>query len=275
MAGQKFERCSPASFVALLGLFLMGWSIPTPAAAQAAVAHARAARCLALVAYAEAAVDGRAGMEAVIRVVQNRVADPRFPNDPCAVAVQPGQFQPVSEQPRLRTALANPLAVSLEAALGGPQAVRAELLREALRLGEIYAVGLGRGDSTGGALYFVNPYFMDPEKCPWFAGLKRTAAIGGHVFMTHYRPGERAGEAAIDCSIAGTRLVKAKAPAAEAAKRVRKVFLGPLAPGQAVTASTAPTAASELAWRRSGRFAAVPSQPASLFEPSWRRLPGR
>ncbi len=39
----------------------------------------REVRCLALVAYTEAAVDGIAGMAAVIRVVRNRMADPRFP----------------------------------------------------------------------------------------------------------------------------------------------------------------------------------------------------
>ena len=25
---------------------------------------------------------------------------------------------------------------------------------------------------------------MDPANCPWFAGLRRTARIGSHVFMT-------------------------------------------------------------------------------------------
>ena len=35
---------------------------------------------------------------------------------------------------------------------------------------------------------------MDPARCPWFAALKRTAQIGSHVFMTHYREGETAGK---------------------------------------------------------------------------------
>ena len=44
---------------------------------------------------------------------------------------------------------------------------------------------------------------MDPERCPWFAALKRTAVIGGHVFMTEYRPGEAPGAPALDCATAG------------------------------------------------------------------------
>ena len=60
-----------------------------------------------------------------------------------------------------------------------------------------------RRDPTGGALYFVNPDLMDPEHCPWFAALKRTARIGGHVFMTHYRPGEPPGPPALDCGQGG------------------------------------------------------------------------
>ena len=47
---------------------------------------------------------------------------------------------------------------------------------------------------------------MNPELCPWFAGLKRTTAIGGHVFMTHYRDGEPVGPPALDCSRAGVGL---------------------------------------------------------------------
>ena len=45
----------------------------------------REVRCLAMIAYAEAAVDGLGGMAAVIRVVRNRMSDLRFPGDACAV----------------------------------------------------------------------------------------------------------------------------------------------------------------------------------------------
>ena len=48
----------------------------------------RERRCLAMIAYAEAATDGPAGMLAVIKVVHNRIADPRFADDACAVALE-------------------------------------------------------------------------------------------------------------------------------------------------------------------------------------------
>ena len=65
-------------------------------------------RCLALVAYTEAAVDGVAGMEAVIRVVRDRMADPRFPDDACAVIAQVAQFQPIAQSERAEDGRARP-----------------------------------------------------------------------------------------------------------------------------------------------------------------------
>ena len=53
----------------------------TLATGAAAAPSNREVRCVALVAYTEAAVDGVSGMTAVIRVVRNRMADPRFPDD--------------------------------------------------------------------------------------------------------------------------------------------------------------------------------------------------
>jgi hypothetical protein len=44
---------------------------------------------------------------------------------------------------------------------------------------------------------------MDAGRCPWFAALKRTVRIGGHVFMADYRSGEVPGEPALDCAVAG------------------------------------------------------------------------
>jgi hypothetical protein len=41
---------------------------------------------------------------------------------------------------------------------------------------------------------------MEPAKCPWFAALKRTEEIGGHVFMTHYAEDEERGAPALDCA---------------------------------------------------------------------------
>jgi hypothetical protein len=179
---------------------LLGLAGLSPRAEAAAETLDAQRRCLALVAYAEAAGEGRDGMAAVIKVMRNRMRDPRFPADACAVAVQPGQFQPVGERPMLRQALEQPTKADLIEALGGSQFVDRQALALAVALA---AGGGGAPDPTGGALYFVNPDLMDPDKCPWFAGLKRTASIGAHVFMDHYAPGEIASVAALDCTQAG------------------------------------------------------------------------
>jgi hypothetical protein len=168
--------------------------------------------CLALVAYAEAAGEGAAGMAAVIRVIRNRVADERFPDDACSVVLQPGQFQPVGEQPRLRAALESPGRADPVHALGGPAAVDPVVLRSAFKLARTGRPASEMQDATAGALYFVNPAYMDPQHCPWFATLKLTAQVGQHVFMTHYGPDEPSRGAAIDCKEAGKgRMVKADA----------------------------------------------------------------
>ena len=44
---------------------------------------------------------------------------------------------------------------------------------------------------------------MDAGRCPWFAALRRTARIGGHVFLAEHRPGEARGGPALDCAAAG------------------------------------------------------------------------
>jgi spore germination cell wall hydrolase CwlJ-like protein len=160
----------------------------------------REVRCLALVAYTEAAVDGEAGMAAVIRVVRNRMADPRFPDEACAVVAQVAQFQPVAQSAVLRQVVRDPEGYSLPQVLGLRTAAARRLLARAHALARLPPP---RPDPTGGALYFVNPDLMDPERCPWFAALKRTARIGGHVFMTHRRPGEPPGPPALDCGPAG------------------------------------------------------------------------
>ena len=157
----------------------------------------REARCLALVAYTEAAVDGLPGMAAVIRVVRNRMADPRFPDDACAVILQVAQFQPIAQSALLQKVARDPEGYSIPQMLGLRAAGSRRLLAEAHRLARAPPTG---PDPTGGALFFVNPDLMDPARCPWFAGLKRTAVIGSHIFLTDRAPDEPAGSPALDCS---------------------------------------------------------------------------
>jgi hypothetical protein len=161
-----------------------------------------ASRCLAMVGYAEAVSEGQQGMAAVMRVVHNRTRDRRFPNHACKVVGQDGQFQAIEESRKLKWSTRRPQKTSLEWALGANTAYERKMLALARRLAIDPRVARGR-DPTGGALYFVNPDMMDPSRCPWFAKLKRTTQIGSHVFMTHYKPGERRGSPALDCGEAG------------------------------------------------------------------------
>jgi spore germination cell wall hydrolase CwlJ-like protein len=174
------------------------------AAARAGEPSGREVRCLGLVAFTEAAVDGPTGMAAVIRVVRNRTADPRFPDDACAAVAQVAQFQPVARSAVLQKVVRDPEGYDIPQVVGArsPQARR--LLLEALRLAR---EPLRAPDPTGGALYFVDPALMDAGRCPWFAALRRTARIGGHVFLAEHRPGEAPGGPALDCAAAGRAAV--------------------------------------------------------------------
>lgn len=185
-------RFSRLGTVAALALLLV-----SPDAASGAVSE-RERRCLAVLAYAEAAGDGAAGMLAVMRVVHNRMAHPDFAGNACEVALAPGQFQPVTERPELRQALASPDGRSLADVVHATTPEARLKLVTAWRLAAVSAVWPDR-DPTGGALYFVNPRLMDPARCPWFARLRRTAEIGGHVFMRPYLPGERGRGPALAC----------------------------------------------------------------------------
>ena len=99
---------------------------------------------------------------------------------------------------------------------------------------------------TGGAIFFVNPYVMDPANCPWFSRLKRTATIGAHVFMTHYGDGEERQGPAIDCATAGAGFKS----------WLRGWNQGVMAPGRPKLAGITPTPAMLKKWRASGRLEA-------------------
>lgn len=54
--------------------------------------NALAAVCLAVAVYTEGRGEPIEGQYAIAEVVINRVADPRYPDDACAVVYEPGQF---------------------------------------------------------------------------------------------------------------------------------------------------------------------------------------
>ncbi len=243
-----------ASWLAGAGVALLLAWCPVASAAP----PERDTRCLALIAYAEAAGEGPAGMAAVMQVVRNRAGDPRFPGDDCAVAVEPGQFQPVDESPALRAALLHPDRYRPEQVV----IVRGQADRKALA--EAFALArrpaTGGSDPTRGALYFVNPRLMDPDNCPWFARRKRTATIGQHVFLTEYGPDEQPGAPGLDCSIAGI----------DRGKGLPVHYrIGPFAPGGPRIATRTPTRAMLDAWRRTGQLAARERELKRYFAPNW------
>ena len=212
--------------------------------------------CLAAIAVLEAGSEGSAGMDAVIQVVRNRVRDGRFPADACAVIAQPRQFQPVSEWPALAKALRKPASFDPDRMLG-----KSSSLEHARQL----ARSTGAPDLTGGALYFVNPAFMDPSYCPWFARLKRTRTIGNHEFMTHYRRGEKRGEPALDCS---SPTIGSRRGGSLASKYANGLFH----PKGARVASRTPTRKQLDAWRRTGRLEQRQRELKKLFRPGWIKL---
>ena len=227
--------------------------------ARAVEAQDRDRRCLTMIAYAEAASEGSAGMLAVMKVVRNRIAHPSFAKDACAVALEAGQFQPVAERPALRRALASPFELSLAEVLQANSAASRLRLIEAWRLAGVAGSWPAR-DPTGGALYFVNPRLMDPAKCPWFAALKRTAVIGQHVFMAAYGAGERQLGPALDCRTAGQDF--------RAGSRMATAT-GPFARGGPKVATRTATPSMLRAWRRTGELAARQAELKRHFKPGW------
>lgn len=195
----------PALAGLLLALFLpFAARAAGPATATVGTSLTPDQKCIAMVAYAEAAGEGERGLRAVIQVIRNRMSDSRFGRSGCDVVKSPGEFQPVGMSPRLRAALDHPANADMAAALADFGVDRDVLARTARLVAagpdQVASTGTGGADVTAGALFFVNPRLMDPAKCPWFAKLKRTTAIGGHVFMTDYGPDEARGGPALDCA---------------------------------------------------------------------------
>jgi spore germination cell wall hydrolase CwlJ-like protein len=193
----------PTRRTILLTLGLFFWLGTGDAAArtkaQVGGLSGREQDCAALIAYLEAAVEGLRGMQAVIRVVHNRMRDQRFARTACSVVGQDGQFQPMEQRPLLKREVRSGRPLNLKRLLGIDTPFKRMILSQALRL----AATAPAEDATKGALYFVNPRLMDPNRCPWFAALRRTTKIGAHFFFTHYREDERRRGPALDCRVAG------------------------------------------------------------------------
>lgn len=113
--------------------------------------------CIAKVVHHEAANQSREGQLAVAQIIMNRVESGRFPDTPCAVANQPGQFfNTASYQPR-RTSPRWAMAV--------------DVAREALE---------GDASDVSDGAYFYHAAYQ-PAK-PFFRTLTRVTQIGDHIF---------------------------------------------------------------------------------------------
>ena len=115
--------------------------------------------CLSLTLYHEARGEGIDGMHAVAHVIMNRVADPRWPDDICAVTRQDDQFSWIRE--------VNPLP---DDTVAWNRAVFVS-----------FHVMDGAPDNTGGATNYhkINKHNIVPY---WVRELTETKRIGSHVF---------------------------------------------------------------------------------------------
>lgn len=149
----------------VLALACMGGPEATPerASARAGSAAAQAKHCLALSMYWEAKAEGREGMRAVGHVVMNRVADPRFANDPCAVVYAGGETPPCQFSWYCDGKSDRPTEKKNWAV--------AEELADQLLAGKLR-------DTTKGALFFHAARI----KIPWAVKRERTKRIGNHIF---------------------------------------------------------------------------------------------
>jgi len=120
-------------------------------------------KCLALSMYWEAKAEGRDGMRAVGHVVMNRVADPRFPGDPCAVVYDGGEDPPCQFSWYCDGKSDRPTELEHWAV--------AEELASQLAAGRLR-------DTTRGALFFHSARIDRP----WKVERERTKRIGRHVF---------------------------------------------------------------------------------------------
>lgn len=138
--------------------------------------------CLALTIYGEARGETAEGMKAVAFVVVNRVANRRFPNTVCEVALQPFQFEALAPS--------SPLHDMARLALDGEMTfpdMNNNWIRD--KIHEIaYRVYHGQTeDITRGAMYFYAPRVqiaLGRNHPQWIERKTLTRQIGGHNFYT-------------------------------------------------------------------------------------------
>lgn len=121
--------------------------------------------------WGEAANQGPEGWQAVASVVRNRAADPGYPSDPAAVALQPKQFSAWNQGSG-----GNALPYSIAA--NSPDYNRVGQIVDQVFSGQA-------PDPTGGAVNYYAPTGMAKGQAPdWWKTIDPASVrvIGGHVF---------------------------------------------------------------------------------------------
>lgn len=118
------------------------------------------AECLAINMYAEARSEGKEGMIAVTNVVQNRVADPRWPSDHCKVVYQPYQFSWTNSKQAI-------------------EITEPEQYQQALRIANL-ALNNKLPNLVGTADHYYAPAKANPA---WAKQMKTVTKIRGHKFL--------------------------------------------------------------------------------------------
>lgn len=133
-------------------------------------------RVLAHTILGEAAGEGPEGMTAVMNVIMNRAADPRYPDNPAMVALQKNQFSTWNSK---KSGGNDPVARF---------PVGSEAFEEALQIVQAVASGTVE-DNTQGATHFYSKSMLSKPPA-WFEeeGPKGAKEIGNHVFAARTDP---------------------------------------------------------------------------------------
>lgn len=148
--------------------------------------------------YMEARAEGEQGKQAVAHVVQNRIKDPRFPKDACAVVRQGRHTESwktrgvagIADTDRVYVPRRNQCQFSwycdglkdiiwIELRDGTPIEANRTAWRDSVRIAWQVMQGELK-DNTGGALYYYAHNLVYPH---WADVKQQTRVIGDHTFM--------------------------------------------------------------------------------------------
>lgn len=149
--------------IMILSIFMAGnTAVTEPSINMDNIENIKEVACLSQAVHGEAGNQSFEGKVAVAHVILNRARDENFPDTPCAVIKQPGQFdfKPRKLYPEKNPALQTQMEESIQAAVA--------------------AMNGNHPDPTKGALFFANPKISTDQA--WLKRLKKLVKIDEHVF---------------------------------------------------------------------------------------------